>query len=80
MDTVATTLKNIISESLKCDLDTIDENVGLGKHPNWDSLHHVIIIVNIEKVFSIEIKDESVEKLLTFRDLKYFIENVTKQK
>ncbi len=73
MDILTTKLKAIISEALDCDENSIDEHSGLGRHQEWDSLGQVVIIVSIEKYFSIKIKDEQIERLLTFVDLREYL-------
>lgn len=74
MEQLETKLVRIIAEALECDKTTIDKSSGLGKHPKWESLGQVSIIVGIEQAFNIEIKDEEIYQLLTFRELKRYIE------
>jgi acyl carrier protein len=67
MNDVSVQLRNIIASVLECKTSEVKEVSGLANHPGWDSLHHVMIIVEIEKVFNVEFKDEDIEKLIDFK-------------
>ncbi len=42
---------DIIINVLEVDEGMIDENTAIGDIPEWDSLHHIMIISEIEKEF-----------------------------
>jgi acyl carrier protein len=67
-------IKDIISEQLQVEKDTITESTSLMKDLEADSLDAVEIIMGIETEFGIEIPDEEAEKFLTIGDIVKFVE------
>lgn len=44
-------VKEIIADVLKVDVSVIEDDTAIGDLPEWDSLHHIRIISEIEKAF-----------------------------
>ena len=63
-------LVEAIAKALKCDADCFSEASGLGKHPRWDSLGHITIMVTLERDFGIEVNEENVGLLITIADIR----------
>lgn len=61
-------LKQLIAEVLQCNVADINNDSGLNRTYNWDSLNHITILTLIEEKFKIHIAD------------KYFIELITVEK
>ncbi len=53
--------------------DSITEEVSQENYPNWDSLKHLGLIVEIEKEFSISLEPEDIVKIKSFNDAYEFI-------
>lgn len=66
-------LISLIADALECDANTISHKCGLGKHYNWDSLSHIVIMVAVEEKFGVVIDETNIAKLLTVQDLMDFI-------
>ena len=62
-------LVKIIQTSLKIKKNIKVDNLGLGKHENWDSLFHLTLLLKIEKQFKIKIKMSEMSQIVTFKDL-----------
>lgn len=78
MNELSEQLKAIIATILECEQTQIEETSGLATHPGWDSLRHVIIIVEVEKVFNVNICDEEIEVLVDFRLLLDYLNTKTR--
>jgi len=50
----------LVADALDCDVASLSAESGLGRHPKWDSLGHVAVIVALEEHFGITISDETV--------------------
>ena len=59
-------IKKIIAENLDVGVDTINEDLGVGDIPEWDSLAHVRIIIALEKEFEIKL---DIEETLDIEDV-----------
>lgn len=51
---------DLVSEALNCDKNSLSPNSGLNKHPDWDSLGHLKIILAMERVYKVTIDDETI--------------------
>ncbi len=51
MDNIEIKVKELIASVLKVSVDDIEEDTAIGDIPEWDSLHHLQIIAEIEKAF-----------------------------
>lgn len=59
----------IIARVLNVSLDMIDGDVEIGELAEWDSLHHVAIIAELEKVFNIKFDAEDLQELEDVSDI-----------
>ena len=51
MDKIELKVKEIIATVLGVDISRIEEDTAIGDLPEWDSLHHIMIISNIEREY-----------------------------
>lgn len=64
----------IVARTLSCSENELNDESGLSRTLNWDSLNHVIILTSIEDYFEIKIADEkfpvltSIEKIMKYLD------------
>ena len=59
----------IIARVLNVSVDMIDGDVEIGELAEWDSLHHVAIIAELEKVFNIKFDAEDLQELEDVSDI-----------
>ena len=60
---------DIVAKALEISVNEIDENSAMGKTPNWDSLNHVSVIVELENSYGIQIPNEDIEKYTTMKSI-----------
>lgn len=65
---------SIIAEVLERDPATISDDSRIEDFPEWDSMHNLMIISEIEEEFGIEFEPE---KILEFKDIKSIIDEVS---
>ena len=73
MNNIDKELVKLIASALECEESSITQDVGLGKHYNWDSLGHVAVMTALEEKYNIEIDDNNISELLNFSDIKEYI-------
>lgn len=47
-------VKKIISQVLEVSIDNVETDLEIGDLPEWDSLHHLMLIKELENSFSIK--------------------------
>lgn len=52
------------------DLDSIDKNISQANCDKWDSLKHLILIVELEGEFDVEFEPEEIAEMKNFGDIK----------
>lgn len=62
-------IRNIIAKVLKIDIDDVELDTAIGDLPEWDSLHHLNIIVELENEFDIKYAPEDLAELEDVSDL-----------
>ncbi|MEE0946783.1 MAG: acyl carrier protein [Acutalibacteraceae bacterium] len=67
-------LKEIISEQLEIDAETVTMETRLGEDLNADSLDIVEMLMSLEDEFGVDIPDEEIEKMKTVGDVVAYIE------
>lgn len=68
-------LKEIVSEQLEIDAESITADTRLNEDLNADSLDVVEILMALEDEFGVEIPDEETEKMKTIGDVVDYIQN-----
>lgn len=67
-------LKEIVSEQLEIDAETITSDTRLNEDLNADSLDVVEMLMALEDEFGVDIPDEEIEKMKTIGDVVNFIQ------
>jgi len=67
---------NIIANILKVSVDEIDTNTEIGDMPEWDSLHHLTIIKELENCFSVKFEQADLADCEDVADLIRLIEDL----
>lgn len=73
-ETIRDTIKDILVDQFGCDRDDINDFTDIVDDLNADSLDILEIIMAIEADFGVNIPDEDVEEIHTFRDVCDYIE------
>ena len=60
---------NIIANVLDVDINEIELDTAIGDLPEWDSIHHLQIIAELEKEFGIKYAPEELAELEDISDL-----------
>lgn len=59
----------IIARILEVDIEDVEMDTAIGDLPEWDSLHHLQIIVELQNEFNIEYPKEDLAELEDVSDL-----------
>ena len=70
-------IKEIIALVLEVDPSSIDENSSSDTLPQWDSLHHMNLILALEEDFGISIPDEEVADLTSYKLIHLIVKELT---
>lgn len=65
---------SIIAKVLEVPTDEIELDLGIGDLPEWDSLHHVAIIAELEKEFGIKFDLQDLMEVEDVSDLISLVE------
>ena len=60
---------NIIVRILEVDIEDIEMDTAIGDLPEWDSLHHLQIISELEEIFNIKFSQDELMELEDVSDL-----------
>jgi len=52
----------LVASVLKLPVESLNANSTMGEEPNWDSMNHIAIIVEIEKSLGISIHNDDIMK------------------
>jgi acyl carrier protein len=60
-------IKKIMARAFEVPVEQITENSSQDNIDTWDSLHHIKMIVFLEREFNITIPDDKVGNMITFK-------------
>ncbi len=63
-------LKEVLARIFNVDVNTITEDASPDTIENWDSLRHMSLVLAIEEEFGIELTDDQVVEILSFKLIK----------
>jgi len=66
----------IIADTLEVPVDEISTDTEIGEPIEWDSLHHVQIIANLEEAFQVKITQDMIMDLEDVSDIVDLIESL----
>ncbi len=66
-------MKEVLSGIFEIPVEEIDDGTSPGNVGLWDSLNHLRLISEIEKVFGIRIPQKEIRKMLTFADIREIV-------
>jgi acyl carrier protein len=60
-------IKKVMAKVFKTPIESITNQSNMDNTENWDSIHHVQMIVFLEREFDIIIPDEEVGNMISFK-------------
>ncbi len=67
-------IKDVMARAFDVPRESVNEDSDQNNTENWDSLHHVKMIVFLEREFDIEIPDEKVGSMVSFKLIKEVVD------
>jgi acyl carrier protein len=68
----------LIARILEVDVDDIELDTAIGDMPEWDSLHHLQIIAELESIYEIKFDKKDLAELEDVSDLISLTENAVR--
>ncbi|WP_300725351.1 acyl carrier protein [uncultured Bacteroides sp.] len=68
----------IIARILEVPIEEINMDTAVGDLPEWDSLHHVMIVTELEKIYNIKFSQEDLMELEDVSDLISLVKELSK--
>ncbi|MDB2476128.1 acyl carrier protein [Paracoccaceae bacterium] len=65
--------RKVLSDMLRVNQNTIKPESRLGDLPGWDSLSHVSVLLELEKVYGIKVSRQAYEKCSTMSGIIEFL-------
>lgn len=75
MITNFTTLQEIIASALSISVDQVSNDLQYGDLPEWDSLGHMSIMMELEDHFAVEITTETIAELVSVPAIMEYLNN-----
>ena len=69
------TIKDMICAVLDISPSTYSADIGLNKHPRWDSLAHVQVLLALEQAFGLVVSDDMYDRTRTVKDIRSYLED-----
>jgi citrate synthase len=66
-------VSDLIAEQLKVPVARVRDDLAFGAIPEWDSLNHVNLMLELERVYGIPIGDEEMVDLISVRAIRQFL-------
>ena len=70
-------VKEFIAQVLKVEVGKVVDDLSVGDIPEWDSLHHMMIMTGLQKEFGIEFQREELIDVENVADLVALVEEKT---
>lgn len=67
-------IKELIVGILKVEVHTVTDDLEIGDIPEWDSMHHMMIITGLEKEFGIKFQREELIDIENVGDIIALVE------
>lgn len=71
-------IKDLMAATLQVDVAVLDDDLEVGDIPEWDSMHHMMIITGLEKEFSIKFQREELVDIENVGDIVTLVEDKAK--
>ena len=60
-------IRQVLASVFNVDISKIDENSSPDNIDNWDSLHHMKLVLALEEEFDVQLEDEQISNLLNYK-------------
>ena len=67
-------VRNILAEAIQVPIEMIAPNLEFGDLPQWDSLGHMELMMQLEEEYGIEINADTIAELVSIAEICTFIE------
>lgn len=67
-------LKQVLSDVLKIKIETINDETSVDTVPEWDSLHHLNLVLALEQQFNIVFSGEETVEIISYPLIKFVLE------
>ena len=67
-------VRNILAEAIQVPIEMITPNLEFGDLPQWDSLGHMELMMQLEEEYGIEINADTIAELVSIAEICTFIE------
>jgi len=58
--------RSLVAAALDCQPDSITADSGLGRHPAWDSVGHLAVMLALESHYGVALSDETIRRYDSF--------------
>jgi acyl carrier protein len=72
-------LKQVMATMLNVEASTINEESSMDNVANWDSLHHMSLVLALEEEFKVTIPDEDAGNITSYKLIKLVLEDLIQQ-
>jgi acyl carrier protein len=62
-------IKELMAIVFEINVGDISSESASNNTKNWDSLHHMNLIISLEEEFSIEFEDEEIVEMMSFKNI-----------
>ena len=66
-------VRELVAGATGIPLGEVDDSIGFGLHPLWDSVAQISIVMSIEEAFGITVPDESIASLTSISGIAEFV-------
>ena len=68
-------IKRIMAKVFSINEGSIEDNIAYGEHEKWDSIHHLNLIVELERYYNVLFEPEDIQVMLNIdRIIDYIIQ------
>ena len=67
-------LRELLSKIFEVPLNAISENASPDTVETWDSLRHMNLVIALEQAFSVELSDDQVVEILSYKLIKIVLQ------
>jgi len=72
-------VREIISTTLDVDIDDVDRELNIDNTPNWDSLKHLTLMIEIERKFHIQLEPAIICQVIDYPTIVETVMKLTKK-
>lgn len=77
---VESVLRRIISEIFEISIDQISNDFDSKNSDVWDSMNHINLVISVEEEFEIEIEEDKILDLMSFKAMSDYIFSALSEK